>query len=326
MTARKLFLPLLAALALGCDAEETSPLDTTSGGTGGTSSDPEPGTSGEPSTTAGSTTVPGAESTGVPGSTGADDPTGLDTDTTTSSESTDTGESGGSEESSGCGDVDSDPDNCGVCGNVCEAPSNGTPVCQSSECAADCNPGYDDVDLDGDTRCSKFAGFFLRRETGVCEAENPFTGDCTCPSGFDDRPVSSWRVQPNDGASWVQLAVCSPIASDAKDAWGGLFAQYEDGGACAFPNPLNIPLCTCPAGHTVTSQWRGSNINGDGIVVNFCSAGAYEDDALFVGGFTQGCGGGCAAGDCQCPAGSVQVDYPTVLPGCTTQSSFCYQP
>jgi hypothetical protein len=214
--------------------------------------------------------------------------------------------------------------NCGSCGMICEPPSFADATCSSATCGVECHDGYDDVDIAGTTRCSKFAGFFLLRETGTCEAINPFTGDCTCPSGFDDRPVTSWRISPADGSSWVQLAVCSPVAESPADAYGGLFAEYEQSGACAFPNPLDIPLCLCPDGYTVTSQWRGSNINGDPIRISFCSMGAFESDALYVDGFTATADGGCATGECTCPGGSVQVDYPTVFAGAATTSSFCY--
>ena len=250
--------------------------------------------------------------------------TGNPPDTTTRGEGS--GSESGSESGEACGDIDNDPTNCGECGNVCDAPSHGAPACVSGSCDVECDSGYHPVDLSGSLRCSKFAGFFLRNETGTCEAENPFTGDCSCPTGFDDRPVTSWRITPGDGTSWVQLAVCSPVAGDPTDAWGGMFAQYESDDACAFPNPLNTPLCVCPDGYTATSQWRGANINGDAIRISFCTEDTFESDALFTGAFTETGAGGCATTNCTCPAGTTQVDYPTMFEGAATTSSFCYQP
>ncbi len=316
LSTRALGLSLAALLPLGC----------------GTSNDPEPTTGGAGTTSGSSPADSSSDDTGDPstgeasngssGSTNAEETSDATSETTASPQ---TGSESGSESGPACGDVQSDPMNCGACGTICEAPSNGDPTCSAAACDVDCHDGYDPVDVSGATRCSKFAGFFLLRETGTCEAENPFTGDCSCPSGFDDRPVSSWRISPSDGSSWVQLAVCSPIAEDPTDAWGGLFAQYEDGGACAFPNPLEVPLCQCPAGYAVTSQWRGANINGDAIRISFCTAGAFEDDALFVGAFTQTSAGGCATSSCSCPDGATRVDYPTVFGGAATTSSFCYR-
>ena len=315
---RALAWSLVALFPLACASDDS---DDSTGATATTTS-----ASSTASSTEGGTgdTSDGPESSGSDPATSADETTGDTADTTAGS--SESGAESGSESGSACGDVQSDPMNCGACGTVCEAPSNADPTCSATMCGVDCHDGYDDVDVGGATRCSKFAGFFLLRETGTCEAPNPFTGDCTCPSGFDDRPVSSWRISPSDGSSWVQLAACSPVAGDPTDAWGGMFAEYEDGGACAFPNPLNIPLCLCPDGYTVTSQWRGANINGDAIRISFCTAGAFEDDALFVGGFTVASGGGCATSNCSCPAGATQVDYPTVFSGAATTSSFCYQP
>jgi hypothetical protein len=313
----------LASLPLACavpgDSESTSSdVGTATSGaqsTGASSQGSESGSS-EGSTSAGESSDDGADAATASSDDGDDSST--DGGSASSAES-------GAESDPACDDVQSDPMNCGACGSICDAPSFGEPICSGATCSVECQAGYDEVDVDGATRCSKFAGFFLLRENGTCEAANPFTEDCSCPSGFDDRPVSSWRVSPGDGSSWVQLAVCSPVAEDATDAWGGLFAEYEDGGACAFPNPFHIPLCLCPDGYSVTSQWRGANINGEAIRISFCSAGAFEDDALFVGGFTADGGGGCATSNCACPDGSTRVDYPTVFGGVATTSSFCYR-
>jgi hypothetical protein len=314
---RALAWTLLALLPLACVASsDDDPATTDAGATTSASSATAPSSSeGSESSSDGSET------------TGGSDPTTSDGDTTLATAgSSESGLASGSESGSACGDVQSDPMNCGACGTVCGAPSHAEATCDAAVCDVECSGGYDEVDVGGSTRCSKFAGFFLLRETGTCEAENPFTGDCSCPSGFDDRPVTSWRISPSDGTSWVQLAACSPVAGDPTDAWGGMFAEYEDGGACAFPNPLEIPLCVCPDGYTVTSQWRGANINGDAIRVSFCTEDTFEDDALFVGAFTEASGGGCATSDCTCPAGATRVDYPTVFSGAATTSAFCYWP
>ena len=309
MAPRTLAWPLAVLLPLACEA----------------SGDSDPVMEGATETLATDGAEAGSESGGDSATSDAETTDGTEDPTTSGGESG-SGSESGSESGSACGDTDSDPMNCGECGNVCDAPSNGAPVCQSGACGVECDGGYDAVDVGGATRCSKFAGFFLLNETGTCETENPFTGDCTCPTGFDDRPVTSWRITPGDGTSWVQLAACSPIAGDPTDAWGGMFAEYESDGACAFPNPLNTPLCVCPDGYTITSQWRGANINGDAIEINFCTEDTFEADAVFTGAFTETSDGGCATADCTCPAGTTQVDYPTIFQGSATTSAFCYQP
>ncbi len=319
--------PLVALLPLACDAPSGSDSSTTTGtgtvDTGG--GDVTSQGNANDADTGGDDTADVADGASESTAEGGTDP-GSDSSASDSSSGSDGTSESGSDDASACGDMKRDPRNCGACGEVCDAPSHGQPTCESGTCDVECDSGYDEVDLAGAARCSKFAGFFLLRETGTCEAVNPFTGDCTCPAGFDDRPVSSWRIEPNDGTSWVQLAVCSPVAGDPTDSWGGMFAQYESDGACAFPNPLNIPLCLCPDGYSVTSQWRGANINGDAIEISFCTEGAFEDDALFAGGFTETSTGGCATGDCDCPAGTTQVDYPTIFGGAATTSALCYRP
>jgi hypothetical protein len=40
------------------------------------------------------------------------------------------------------GDVSTDPNNCGLPGNVCPSAPNGTPVCSNSVCGLTCNTGY----------------------------------------------------------------------------------------------------------------------------------------------------------------------------------------
>lgn len=318
-----LCLVLLAGCPADDDDSEASATDTAgvsttiSGSTtsnAGTSSDE---TSGTAATSSPSTSTAGSTSTSTTSelTTGEDSSTGFDPSSTSEVGS----------ESSGCGDTNSDPNNCGECGNVCGAPNHGEATCESGVCAIDCEGGFDAVDVGGELRCSQFAGFFLLRETQECEAPNPFTGDCSCPQGFDDRPVTSWRIEPTDGSSWVQLAACSPIADDPEDSWGGLYARFEDTGSCAFPNPLNAPLCGCPAGYSVVSEWLGGNINNDAIRISFCANEPFEAGAMFTGGFTNTCNGGCeTAATCSCPAGSTAVEYPTVLGNCTTTSTYCY--
>lgn len=316
-------LGLCLLLLVGCpsadddtEASDTEATATATMSTSGTSSGTSGGSNPSDDSSGSSTASTTASTTENPSSTGLDSADSSGSDASTADPGS---------ESSGCGDTNSDPNNCGECGNVCGGTAHGEATCESGECAVDCDGGFDAVDVGGEVRCSLFAGFFLLRETQECEAPNPFTGDCTCPQGFDDRPVTSWRVQPGDGGTWVQLAACSPIAGDPADSWGGMFARFEGDGACAFPNPMNVPLCACPAGYSVASEWLGANINNDAIRISYCTNEPFEDGAMFTGGFTNTCNGGCEAGaTCSCPAGSTAVEYPTVLGNCSTTSTYCY--
>jgi hypothetical protein len=46
-----------------------------------------------------------------------------------------------------CADVQTDPSNCGACGNLCPVPDNSTPTCIAGGCDFVCNSGY--------TKCGK---------------------------------------------------------------------------------------------------------------------------------------------------------------------------
>jgi hypothetical protein len=49
-------------------------------------------------------------------------------------------------------DLQNDPNNCGACGVVCDAP-NATPFCAKGACVLTCKPGYYDVDKKADDGC-----------------------------------------------------------------------------------------------------------------------------------------------------------------------------
>lgn len=53
-----------------------------------------------------------------------------------------------------CVDPQSDPANCGACGNACPVPANGSASCEAGQCGLDsCNAGYKDCDQDLSNGC-----------------------------------------------------------------------------------------------------------------------------------------------------------------------------
>jgi hypothetical protein len=90
-------------------------------------------------------------------------------------------------------DLDSDPNNCGACGNVCsEDAPNASPACVAGACGVRCDPGFGDCDGDPSNGCE--APLSDPATCGACDvacsAKAPF-----CDGGACSSACSGGRVE-----------------------------------------------------------------------------------------------------------------------------------
>jgi len=195
-------------------------------------------------------------------------------------------------------DLDSDPDNCGECGNVCTDP---TPLCGGSAgCVSGCGPDEDlcgDACVDTETNVSHCGscGNACPSEAGdiaVCSESS-----CTfrCRSGFDD-----CNGEADDGCEQAldTLSHCGSCGSSCSRAFA---TETCAGGSCA--------IGSCDSG------WR----NCDGMDGNGCE---YGGGPVYVDTDGDGFGddGSSAASDCPMPGHVANADDcddtdPMVAPG-----------
>jgi hypothetical protein len=88
-----------------------------------------------------------------------------------------------------CRTLDSDPENCSACGNVCPGGLHAVPVCAGSWCDLACDPGYQD--RDGSPGCEFACGF-----GDPC---NLVDDDCDGATDEDGCPAGSYC---QDGGCW----------------------------------------------------------------------------------------------------------------------------
>jgi hypothetical protein len=112
---------------------------------------------------------------------------------------------GGLENCNGsCVDTDTDPNNCGDCGDPCEV-ANGTPACENGICVIDsCDEGYEDCNDDPDDGCETDIAndpdncgdceevCELDNASALCEQGNCVIDDCN--AGYED-----CNDDPDDG-------------------------------------------------------------------------------------------------------------------------------
>lgn len=101
-----------------------------------------------------------------------------------------------------CVHVDSDPNNCGGCGNVCTAPSDGAaPVCCNGTCGR--------VDV-----CSSGTGCNANSD---CRTNLCFQGQCQCIENNAASLACTSDVQCCHGACLGGVCVCQPLGPVSAD-------------------------------------------------------------------------------------------------------------
>lgn len=164
----------------------------------------------------------------------------------------------------GCGDLTSDVNNCGSCGNVCTT-TNGTPACVASTCAlASCNSGYSSCDgnpsaCEVDHRvatntCATAQRLTSMGATTICGTISPTTTDPVsmtasafyrvtlkrCPPCSTGNPMRARFVLTNppgvayDLRVWVgSTCVGTPSGTSASGVLGGTETVRVDDLGCA---------------------------------------------------------------------------------------------
>jgi len=132
-----------------------------------------------------------------------------------------------------------------------EHPVTAIGICRAPTLAADADFGgtYMLKDYAAGCMAPNPAGGLMPLPASGCDIVNPYTGACSCPSGF---VASSMRVISYcfDGTArtlggWV-IFCWSPTAPAVS--FGGTF-EVRDDSSCAFGNPAT-GACTCPSGAT----------------------------------------------------------------------------
>jgi hypothetical protein len=185
-----------------------------------------------------------------------------------------------------CYETQSDPNNCGSCGNVCAADA-GTPVCNGGVCSTNC--GTDDA---GDplTDCNN-ACVNLQTNPGNCGAcgtECPngascANGVCGCATG----DILCGATCTNPSGDNANCGRCGNACGRGTSCTGGVcVAGCGDAG---------LTSCPAPAG-------RGGMMAAGDVCVDTLT------NAMNCGACGTACpaGAGCVDGTCGCPAGETQ--------------------
>jgi hypothetical protein len=259
----------------------------------------------------------------------------------------------------GFGDCDGDPGtgcetntqttalHCSGCDKPCVAPPNGTSSCSSATCGFSCNTGF--VKLA--SQCATFAGVWSGPGPGcsstACYHPNPYSGGCSCPSGFtrigpidtlDDRSCPA-NIPPH---GWQSLNICYAGSFTTSSDFGGAYQRLD--AQCLDGNPFASGSCACPAGTQAIELpadggcWVDTHIgfcwNSSAPLSTFGGAYLKSDNTSYGAN-------GCvvanpATAGCSCPEGTTSLAIRSVYgPGsslCTSagaSGSFihvCYKP
>jgi hypothetical protein len=170
---------------------------------------------------------------------------------------------------SSCVDVQTDPNDCGDCGNSCAPALHAQPSCDKGVCGTTCNAGYTAcdgvcVDLNGDAaHCGTCKN--------ACDAGKACTaGTCACAAGTHDcgGACASSAATATCGTSCTACTAppggsvrcdgtkCVPGCLGTANLCGGACVDEQIDGAncgacgmrCATPRTCQAGKCLCPAG------------------------------------------------------------------------------
>lgn len=179
-------------------------------------------------------------------------------------------------------------------------------------------------DMSGGIQCD------LQVDTpGSCTVSNPFTGACSCPSGF---VVDRYRVlTENAGGACGVISVCrAPTVGAVSDYGGGYLQQSVGSGpvTCTVKNGYTSQ-CSCPANFaSITLPVKGWPTFGTNGSLTLCGApsqpsrtffGAYEGfvSAVTLSDLSSKCGAPNPEGNqCQCPGGTTTIGLHAEDVGC----------
>ena len=166
----------------------------------------------------------------------------------------------GSDAPLGCGDITTDVNNCGRCGNVC-AGNNATWTCAFSECVPQCNPGWGDCDNDPSNGCERdIAGNEL--SCGSCG--EPDSSIAVCESKVCQNGVCAIGVQVG-GACAVSP---DPLQSLTTFYANMVVGQRFWSGAGGWVTAIGITTAPGPASsHAYLAIYRQGSDSGPGDLV-----------------------------------------------------------
>ncbi|MFO0587184.1 MAG: hypothetical protein U0441_06590 [Polyangiaceae bacterium] len=203
-------------------------------------------------------------------------------------------------------DPDTDPLNCGACGNKCVTP-HATPACDAGQCAIDtCDEGFGDCSGGATDGCESD----LQNDPEHC-------GDCATQCGQDQSCQA--------GKCTLQ---CPPDKGDCNsDPSDGCETDLGTGLNCAFcGDKCDLPnaAAQCQAGMCVVQSCANGFGDCDGMAANGCEADT-KNSALTCGTCDNACPNGpngttvCNNGTCgiNCDAGFANCDG-QVATGCET--------